>query len=311
MVVRGLVALIAALVTGACALPPPPPGTPGMRAPGMPGMRVPGMPQRSILFVGNSFTQGSNSAALRYRPELVEDLNGEGVGGVPAIFARLVGQAGLDWRVAHETRGGATLAFHLAEKRDSIARPWDVAVLQQFSVLDPDNPGDPATTAHDAPALARLVDGANDAARVYLMATWSRADQVYRPEGHWHGQPVAAMAEDVARALEAIDAASPEIDGVIPVGAGWNRAMATGLADPNPYDGRAFGQVDLWSWDQYHASAEGSYLAALIVFAQVTGHDPRAFGAGEKAAHELGIAPGVAARLQEVAAGAPGPGERD
>ena len=78
--------------------------------------------------------------------------------------------------------------------------------------------------------------------------------------------------------------------------------MASGIADPNPYDGRAYGQIDLWSYDHYHASDEGYYLFALVAFARVTGFDPRRFGAQEKAAHELGIAPDTARRLQEVAA---------
>ncbi|WP_374405331.1 DUF4886 domain-containing protein [Pelagerythrobacter sp.] len=257
---------------------------------------------RSILFIGNSFTQGANSAALRYRPESVQDLNDEGVGGVPAIFARLAEQADVEWNVSHELRGGSTLGFHLDERREKIDAPWDVVVMQQYSVLDPDNPGDATDTAADAPALAAMFTRANPDAQVYLMATWSRADQAWKPKGHWYGQPVETMALDLRRALDAVDAASPEIDGVIPVGEAWNRAIAQGIADPNPYDGRDFGKIDLWSYDQYHASAEGSYLEALVVFGDVTGIDPRTFGAGETAAHELGIEPRVAEALQGVAA---------
>ena len=57
---------------------------------------------RSILFVGNSFTQGAHSAVKRYRADAVTDLNGDGYGGVPALFktfteevgAQLYGQPG-------------------------------------------------------------------------------------------------------------------------------------------------------------------------------------------------------------------------
>ena len=46
---------------------------------------------KTILFVGNSFTFGANSAAHYYKPDTVSDLNGPGaggktVGGVPAFF---------------------------------------------------------------------------------------------------------------------------------------------------------------------------------------------------------------------------------
>ncbi|MCP9223494.1 PEP-CTERM sorting domain-containing protein [Erythrobacter sp. LQ02-29] len=256
---------------------------------------------KRILFVGNSFTMGANSAVLRYRPDSVEDINGEGVGGVPALFAKFAEEAKMPWTVAHETRGGTTLDFHLNERRAQIDRPWDVVVMQQYSVLDPKKPGDAAETVRDAPLLADLFSARNPDVRVYLTATWTRADQAWKPEGKWYGQPVEAMALDVRRGLDRADAASDRIDAVIPVGEAWNRAIATGLADPNPYDGRAFGQIDLWSYDHYHASAEGYYLEALVVFAQVTGYDVRKFGAQERAAHELGLDPKVAEALQNVA----------
>lgn len=257
-------------------------------------------PQR-ILFVGNSFTMGANSAVLRYRPDSVEDINGEGVGGIPALFAKFAEQADLAWSVAHETRGGTTLDFHLNERRAQIERPWDVVVMQQYSVLDPQKPGDASDTVRDAPKLADMFAAQNNDVKVYLLATWSRADQAWKPEGHWYGQPVGAMALDVRRGLDQADAASDEIDGVIPVGEAWNRAIATGIADPNPYDGRDYGKIDLWSYDHYHASAEGSYLEALVIFAQITGYDVRRFGGQERAAHELGIDPKVAEALQKVA----------
>ena len=81
----------------------------------------------------------------------------------------------------------------------------------------------------------------------------------------------------------------------------WNRAIASGIADPDPYNGVAFGQVDLWTYDHYHASIFGYYLEALIVFGRVTGLDPTRLGANERAADDLGIDPRVAVQLQQVA----------
>jgi hypothetical protein len=96
-------------------------------------------------------------------------------------------------------------------------------------------------------------------------------------------------------------AASPYVRGVVPVGDAWNRAFAAGVADPNPYDGISAGQVDLWSWDNYHASAYGYYLEALMVFGRLTGRDPAALGPRETAAAELGISPAQAGALQKIA----------
>jgi hypothetical protein len=88
---------------------------------------------------------------------------------------------------------------------------------------------------------------------------------------------------------------------VIPVGEAWNRAMKNGIADPNPYDGIEAGKIDLWAIDHYHASAQGYYLEALMVFGEVTGIDPRSLGASECAAYELGFTGAPARALQQIA----------
>ncbi|WP_404338613.1 DUF4886 domain-containing protein [Sphingomonas sp. MMS12-HWE2-04] len=256
---------------------------------------------RTILFVGNSFTQGANSAAKRYRADAVTDLVGDGIGGVPALFKTFTEQAGLDWRVSLETQGGKSLAFHYEERREKLAGAWDVVVLQEFSTLDRERPGDATGYAKYARMLAAMAVRAYPQAEVLLMATWSRADQVYRPGNPWSGKPIAAMADDLRAAAEQVRATSRDIRGVLPVGQAWNCAIARGVADPNPYDGIAFGQVDLWSYDHYHASIYGYYLEALIVFGQVTGIDPVTLGAQERAADDLGISKQQAVALQQIA----------
>src|SRR6478672_13351422 len=85
---------------------------------------------RTILFVGNSFLFGSGSAVQFYRADTVKDLNDEGIGGVPALFKSFTQQAGLDYDVSLETRGGSGLDFHLAEKLAVIdTRGWDTVVM--------------------------------------------------------------------------------------------------------------------------------------------------------------------------------------
>ena len=64
--------------------------------------------------VGIPFGAG---AAVRYhRPDTVNDLNSEGIGGVPALVKSFADQAGLDYDVALETRGGSGIDFHLDNK---------------------------------------------------------------------------------------------------------------------------------------------------------------------------------------------------
>jgi hypothetical protein len=256
---------------------------------------------RSILFVGNSFTFGAMSDVMTYRKDSVTDLNGDGMGGVPALFKRFSDEAGLNYRVSLETAAGQTLAWHLANKSAVIARPWDAVVLQQYSTLDPDKPGDAATTVPAARALVQLLRGRNPHVDVSLVATWSRPDLTYPPGKHWSGEPIERMALDLRRADERVRAAVPSIARVIPVGQAFNCAIDRGVADPDPYDGLTAGQIDLWASDHYHASNDGYYLEALTIFAAVTRSDPRGLGESEAAARELGIHPSVAVKLQDIA----------
>jgi hypothetical protein len=257
---------------------------------------------KTILFVGNSFTFGGGSAVRIYHPDYVTDLNDEHVGGVPALFAAFAREAGLDWQVSLETSPGKDLAFHFANKQRELAGKWDVVMLQGFSTLDAIRPGDPVRHIRAAAELAAMFKAENPDARIELISTWSRADLTYRPGGHWYGKPITRMAHDIAAANAQAVRHNPDITGSIPVGLAWNRAMLTGLADDNPYDGIAFGKIDLWTWDQYHASAEGYYLSALMIFGRVTGIDPRTLGETELAGNELGIAPVWIKALQNIAA---------
>src|SRR3954467_15423388 len=112
----------------------------------------------SVLFIGNSFLFGSGSAVRFYRAGTVTDLNREGVGGVPALFKSFTQQAGLDYDVSLETRGGSGLEFHIENKLGVIGqRPWDVVVMHGQSTMDFDKPGDPAKLVATAKQLAEIL----------------------------------------------------------------------------------------------------------------------------------------------------------
>jgi len=256
---------------------------------------------QTILFIGNSFTYGAHSPVWKYRADTVTDLNHDGVGGVPALFKLFTEEAGLNYAVSLETSGGKTLKWHWDNKKAVVDRAWDHVVLQDLSVLNRDHPGDATNLIDYAGRFARLFAARNPKVEISLTATWSRPDQTYPADGHWHGQPITAMALELRRDYDKAAAATPLIDKVNPVGQAFNCAIEAGVADPDPYDGIDFGKVDLWAYDHYHASPFGYYLEALTVFIDVTGKDPRTFGAHEQAADELGISPEDALRLQRVA----------
>jgi hypothetical protein len=239
---------------------------------------------------------------MSYKANTVTDLNRNGTGGVPALFKSFTVQAGLDYDVFLETNPGVGIDWHLDHALDKIGqRRWDTVVLQSYSTLDAEHPGDPATLVRSVKRMAEFLKDKNPAVDVRLMSTWSRADQTYEKTGHWYGKAIEAMATDVRSGYDKAAAGSPIVKGVIPVGEAWGRAMRTGLADTNPYDGIDAGKLNLWNSDNYHASVHGYYLEALTIFGSITGRDPRSLGPNECAAADLGISPAQASALQKVA----------
>ena len=256
----------------------------------------------SILFIGNSFTYAQGSAVHYYRANTVTDLNDQGVGGMPALFKSFTTEAGLNYDVYLETQGGVGIDWHLANKSDVVGkRPWDSVVMHGYSTLDARKPGDPALLVDTVRRMSALLRARNPAVEIRVMATWPRADQTYDPHGAWYGKPIEAMAQDLRAGYDKAAAATPGIKPVIPVGDAWIRAIRTGVADANPYDGIDAGKVDLWTWDNYHASTFGYYLETLVVFGSVTGLDPRSLGENECSGYELGLSRPQVAALEQVA----------
>jgi hypothetical protein len=254
-----------------------------------------------VLFIGNSFLFGSGSAVRFYRADTVTDLNHEGIGGVPALFKSFAQQAGLDYDVALETRGGSGLDFHLVSKLAEIgSRPWDTVVMHGFSLLDAAKPRDPAKLIATSKQMADVLRARNPNVNIFLISTWPRADNIYPEKGAWHGGTVEAMTRDVRAAYDQA-AKGAGIKTVIPIGESWLRAMPTGVADPNPYDGIEAGKLNLWTHDSYHASTHGYYLQALVIFGTLTGKDPRSLGDIECSAYELGMSRAEVKSLQQVA----------
>ena len=96
------------------------------------------MARTSVLFIGNSFTYGWGSPVRHYRASTVTDLNNEGIGGVPALFKSFADQAGLDYDVYLETRGGAGMDFHLENKLaiigDALLIRWSCTATARWTL---------------------------------------------------------------------------------------------------------------------------------------------------------------------------------
>lgn len=263
--------------------------------------------QTDILFVGNSFTHGNIQPAYSYNNSQVTDANGTNQGGVPGIFKQLTVQQGLNYNVTIEAVSGQTLEYHFNNKAPVIGQPkWDTVVLQEFSTRPlPANRGGNLTAFYTfADNLQNLVLANNPAASLFLYETWARPDQVFPPTSAYgrDGLGLSAMQDDL-RAAYNTAGATFGFNGVAPVGDAFLRAVDQGLADPDSYyNGTTPGRFQLWDTDNYHASRYGSYLSATVLFAEITGVDPRtlAVGAGTAAAG-LGIGLIDAANLNRIA----------
>jgi len=133
----------------------------------------------SVLFIGNSFLFGSGSAVRFYRADTVTDLNHEGIGGVPALFKSFASQAGLDYDVSLETRGGTGLDFHLGNKLTEIgSRGWDTVVMHGFSLLDADKPRDPAKLVATSKQMADFLRGKNPNVSIFLISTYRSKNEL-------------------------------------------------------------------------------------------------------------------------------------
>lgn len=256
----------------------------------------------SVLFIGNSFTFGHGSALRYYRADTVRDLNREGQGGVPALFKSFTQQVGLDYDVALETRGGTGIDWHLLNRLSVITQqPWDIVVAHGYSTLDVKKPGNSDRLVQTALELAQALQAKNPKADLRLEATFPRADETYGPKGAWYGKTIGDMARDVRAGYDLAAKSSPVIKGVIPVGEAWVRAMDAGVADNNPLDGIDAGKLNLWTYDNYHASVAGYYLKGLVVFGALTLQDPRSLGGNECSGFELGLSVPQIKALEQVA----------
>ena len=258
-------------------------------------------PAGSILFIGNSFTFALGSPVRYYRTDSVTDLNGAGQGGLPALFKSFAVEAGLKYDVFLETEPGVGIDWHQQHRLETIGRrPWDTVVMHGYSTLDSKKPGDASLLIASVRQMTEFLRSRNPHADIRIMATWPRADQTYQPQGAWYGKPIEAMAHDVRKGYNRAAEATLGV-GVVPVGDAWIRAMNTGVADRDPYDGIEANKVNLWTYDGYHASTYGYYLEALVVFGAVTMLDPRSLGGNECSAFELGLSAAQASALQQVA----------
>jgi hypothetical protein len=195
-------------------------------------------PGLRVLFVGNSFTFHNSL------PKLVRRLADADRGGKP-MFA--VQYAASNWKLSSAADDDGL---------DRLLREvhWDVLVLQEHSLKLSFSP---AYRREQTDPHARAIVARSGGARPLLFMTWGyRGGDDGNVPGDtylWMQQRVAWNYHDLGKGLGAR---------VAPVGTAWAVAR-----ERRP-------GVDLWHHDGQHPSKRGTYLAACVFYAVLTGRDP-------------------------------------
>jgi hypothetical protein len=215
-----------------------------------------------VLFVGNSLTHENSM------PALVGELAADDEGAT-AIFAVEYTAGGWMLRDAAEDEG-------LAELLDDVR--WDVVVLQEQSQMPSFSR---AQRAVEMDPYARALDRRIrlSGARTMLFLTWAHRD------GDPRNMPGDSFGAMQSRLFDGYAEIAAELSATIaPVGLAWAEAW------------RRRPGLELWADDGRHPSRAGSYLAACVFYAALTGRDPRMSGFTD------GLEPADARFLQQVAA---------
>ena len=245
----------------------------------------------SVLFIGNSFTQGDTAS-------------------VPVIFDRLAQAGGQeDPEVTMRAVGGTDYQFHSSDAATLAAinsRLWDFVVLQNYSV-EPTHFVDGQHSIADhytyGTLLYQQVMAKNPNARVILFETWSRAAAHAYITGTSTPTSFASTAQmqselrtnyaGLANSLNQNNPGKPAVR-LAPVGTAWEIAGGLRAASDSQF-------ADLHGSDNYHGDDDGYFLAAATIYSTIYEVSPTGL-AGSAQVTSLGLNMNVpAARLESAA----------
>jgi hypothetical protein len=207
------------------------------------------------LFFGNSFTMGVGAQSVFHH------------GGVPALVQAIAQSRGKNLTATMEAVGGKDLAFHLARPETATAltaKKWDWVVLQDYSTRAT-HAGSLEDHIKDVLAFRNRIVAVDPDAKIILYETWAyaKANPIFSatPSPKTFIDPAQMLGEvrkGYAESCARVKAAGATV-AVAHVGTAFARCVAE-----HP-------EIGLYSNDQKHPSAEGSYLAALVIYDTIFG----------------------------------------
>lgn len=246
--------------------------------------------QQSVLFIGNSYTLGSHVPGV------------ESHGGMPAMIQSIAKSKGRTLIPGMVVAPGQNWGHHLtqAETDSALAeKPWDQVVIQDHST-QATHIGNEQAFFRDGSAFGQRIQQGVPGARIVLYQTWARSPKTpfyTGVSGPRSFVDPAEMSQEIisnyARLAAMLEENVPQSPvAVAPVGLAFQLSQ-----ERHP-------EIDLYIADLHHASAEGLYLTALVMYATLFGDSP------EGATNEmpgLTIPPDIAALLRQVAVDATTP----
>jgi hypothetical protein len=203
----------------------------------------------NVLFIGNSFTFGAGAPLVRLG------------GGVPKLFEAIADAEGKKVDAYAVTAGGKDWTYHLDQPVTAealAARTWDWVVLQDYSSR-PTHVGNIRDFMRDGETFSDRIAASSPHAGITLYETWARPPVFYTggPGRDFSGpaQMLGELHDSYGRLRDDLAKRDPNRDArVALVGTAFMRA-----SDRYP-------AVRLIGPDNHHATAEGYYLAALVIY---------------------------------------------
>jgi hypothetical protein len=232
----------------------------------------------TALFIGNSYTYGAGDKAVQKL-------------GVPGLVAAIAEAKGRHLDAASVTKGGKDLGYHLAQPETSAAisaKTRDWLVLQDLSTKAV-QPGGMEAHLEQTESLYHLFRTTSPKGSVVLYQTWPRGplNTMYRGAADGPAKMFASIKSLYAASAKKLEAIDPgDQIRIAPVGEAFVLCMAR-----HP-------EINLYSEDNHHASAAGSYLSSLVLYATLFSDAPtgatRVFSGLEIAADQAAILQGIA-----------------
>jgi hypothetical protein len=237
-----------------------------------------------VLFFGNSFTFGASVPGLSAN------------GGVPKMVAEIAAAKAHQMNVESFTAPGVDFGYHLARPATAAAlasKAWTWVVLQDYST-QPTRMGNLAKFMQDGVTFSNRIAQLSPRAGIVLYETWARPPGgFYKTSGGRQFTGPADMMADLHRSYDELGKKLAAINPDRPV-----RVALVGTAFARCK--AEFPEIVLDATDHHHATQEGYYLAAMVIFETI--YHQSAAGAPVIFFHGVvSIPPADATRLQQVA----------